>query len=278
MGTLTTNQFVVCFASLCVLLYVVYMLGCRHRPKGYPEYFEAQEPFNPEPVSPAAQAPAAQAPAQAPAVQTPATASVFEIPAPTPEIPYKIFPEPPPPPASIPTPEPTADLPVNDVLENEEEATGPQIFGYDLQAAIDFSDLTVTDQQRTDIQELQENAKQILTADERFNAAKRKNEEHKLKKGIFPAKKKRQLLEALIRRPFCGRRVRSWRTQFSDSLRGDVIPKNKDNSWSMMRIGRSDPMVDLHQGALGPLSSTGRWVSDENVPENTFDDMFEENF
>jgi hypothetical protein len=65
----------------------------------------------------------------------------------------------------------------------------------------------------------------------------------------------------------------------SDSLRGDVIPKNLDSSLGMMRIGRSDPSLDLHPGALGPMSGkAGAWVSEEAIPDNAFDDMDEGNF
>lgn len=148
---------------------------------------------------------------------------------------------------------------------------------FNLQEAIDFSDVTVSDKQRQEYQELQENTTQVQTVNERFNAAKRKTEEHGLRPGILTNKKRRQLVEALVRRPFCGRRTRSWRTEFSDSLRGDVIPRNKDNAMGMMRIGRSDPSVDLHPGALGPMSGlSGQWVSEENLPENVFEDLVDE--
>lgn len=247
MGTLTSCQFVFCLVSLCALLYVVYML-CRPRePYNYneePEYFEEGETVPPPPSGPKEPTVAAGVPAAA---------------------------SPPPVVAASPPP----------ALESEYSPTAEEptiVFEYDLQSAIDFSDLTVTDKQRKEYQELQENAKQILTVDERYNAAKRKTEEHKLKPGILPTKKRRELMEALIRRPYCGRRTRSWRTQFSDNIRGDVVPKNKDNSWSMMRVGRSDPTIDLHPGALGMNSSKGQWVSDENIPENMFDDLNEDLF
>lgn len=149
------------------------------------------------------------------------------------------------------------------------------VAAFDVQRAIDFSDVTVSEQQRREWQESVENAKQVQTVNERFDAAKRRTEEHKLKPGVFPNKKRRELVEALVRRPYCGRRARSWRTAFSDTMRGDVVPKNLDKGgMGMMRVGRSDPSVDLHPGALGPMSGlSGRWVSEENIPDNLFDDI-----
>lgn len=145
---------------------------------------------------------------------------------------------------------------------------------YDLQAAIDFSDVTTTPEQRAELAELQRNARQIQTVDERFEAAKRKPEEHGMHPGIMPLKKRRQVVESLVRRPFCGRRTRSWRTEFSDNLRGDVVPKMLNNNLGIMRVGRSDPSIDLHPGALGQMSgSNGRWLSTQSVPENAFTDM-----
>ena len=153
-------------------------------------------------------------------------------------------------------------------------SSSTRMIKYDLQNAINFSDVTVSAQQHEELQELQENAKQIQTVDERFEAAKRKSEAHGMHPGIMPNKKRRQLVEALVRRPFCGRRTRSWRTEFSDNLRGDVVPKNLNNELGMMRIGRSDPSIDLHPGALGQVSGiNGRWLSTESVPDNAFDDV-----
>ena len=121
------------------------------------------------------------------------------------------------------------------------------------QNLIDFSDITITEAQRKEWQDTQQNAKQMQSVNERFDAAKRKTDEYRLKPGVMPQKKRRQLVEYIIRRPYCGRRTRSWRTAFSDTLRGDVVPKGQ-SSWNVMRIGRSDPAVDLHPGALGPMS------------------------
>ena len=145
---------------------------------------------------------------------------------------------------------------------------------FNLQEALDFSDVVVSDAQRQEYTEHIENTKQVETVDERFRAAKRKTEEHGMRPGMMTNKKRRELVEALVRRPFCGRRTRSWRTEFSDSLRGDVIPKQKVNHLGLMTIGRSDPQVDLHPGALGQVSGlNGRWVSTEMIPENLVDDF-----
>lgn len=146
---------------------------------------------------------------------------------------------------------------------------------YNLQDAIDFSDVTVSTRERQEWADHVESAKQIQTVNQRFDAAKRRTEEHKLKPGVYTNKKRRELVEAMVRRPYCGRRARAWRTAFSDTMRGDVVPKNLDNgSMGMMRIGRMDPSVDLHPGALGPLSGlSGAWVSEENIPENVFEDQ-----
>lgn len=147
---------------------------------------------------------------------------------------------------------------------------------YDLQKAIDFSDVTITDQQRTEYNETRDCAEQMQSVDERFQAAKRRTQEHGLRPGVLTQKRRRELTEALVRRPFCGRRTRSWRTEFSDTLRGDVVPKNTEQGggMGMMRIGRADPTKDLHPGALGQMSGlSGRWVSEENLPDNAFDDL-----
>jgi len=149
---------------------------------------------------------------------------------------------------------------------------------YDLQNAIDFSDVTTTDLERTEFQQTQQCAEQMQSVDERFQAAKRRTQEHGLRPGMLTNKRRRELTEALVRRPYCGRRTRSWRTEFSDTLRGDVVPKSKDaGGMGMMRIGRADPDKDLHPGALGQMSGlSGRWVSEENIPDNAFDHLDEE--
>ena len=143
----------------------------------------------------------------------------------------------------------------------------------DLQSAIDFSDIGITEEQRADMLRTTEMGQQVQSVNERYDAAKRKVAEYKLKPGVYDNKQRRRLVEALLRRPACGRRVRSWRTENSDTLRGDVIPKNA-SSWGLMRMGRNNPTVDLHPGALGALSGMeGQWLSEENIPDNTFSDL-----
>lgn len=144
----------------------------------------------------------------------------------------------------------------------------------DLQEAINLSDINVTPKQREEWKTHMQQTQQIQTVNERFEAAKRRTEEYKLKPGVYTNQRRRQLIENLVRRPSCGKRRRGWRTEFSDIMRGDVVPKNvNQDGFGMMRIGRKDPRVDLHPGALGPLSGlSGAWVSEENIPGNMFDD------
>ena len=93
----------------------------------------------------------------------------------------------------------------------------------------------------------------------------------------MPLAQRRRVVESLVRRPYCGRRTRSWRTEFSDSLRGDVVPRNVTSNLGIMRVGRSDPLKDLHPGALGQMSGlAGQWVSEENIPDNAFDEFGED--
>ena len=142
----------------------------------------------------------------------------------------------------------------------------------DLQALIDFSDVMVMDEQKQEAKEVSENAKQMETVNERYQAAKRKPVEHKLKNGVYDHQQRRRLVEALLRRPICERRVRSWRTENSDTLRGDVIPKNV-SSWGLMKMGRNNPEIDLHPGALGPMAGlSGIWLSEANVADNEVPD------
>lgn len=109
-------------------------------------------------------------------------------------------------------------------------------------------------------------------ADERFEKAKRRLPQHSLVSGVYTDQQRRKLQDKISRRPFCTRKTRSWRTQFSDNLRGDVRPLHKNN-WNIMRPQRANYDVDLHQGALGTVSGHGRWDSDIQVPENYFDDI-----
>ena len=143
-----------------------------------------------------------------------------------------------------------------------------------IQTAIDFSDLGTTAEKRTDMVESEELGQHAVSVNQRYDAAKRKVAEYKLKPGVYDHKQRRRLVEALLRRPACGRRVRSWRTENSDTLRGDAVPKTV-SSWGLMRMGGSNPAIDLHPGALGTLSGmSGKWLSDENVPDNAIDDTY----
>lgn len=140
------------------------------------------------------------------------------------------------------------------------------------QNLIDFSDTLVTEEERGTIRKTTDNAEQVQSVNERFDAAKRKTVENRLKPGVYNQQQRRKIVETLLRRPACSRRVRSWRTENSDILRGDVIPKSND-SWGVLKMGRNNPMVDLHPGALGPMSGMdGQWNSEENVPSNIFEE------
>jgi hypothetical protein len=144
----------------------------------------------------------------------------------------------------------------------------------DIQNAIDFSDLGITAEQRTNMAESEELGQHAVSVNQRYDAAKRKVAEYKLKPGVYDHKQRRRLVEALLRRPACGRRVRSWRTENSDTLRGDAVPKTV-SSWGLMRMGGSNPAIDLHPGALGTLSGmSGKWLSEDNTPENAIDDLY----
>jgi hypothetical protein len=71
------------------------------------------------------------------------------------------------------------DVPVGtEPVAEGDGGEGSSMLTYDLQAAINLSDVTVSDAQRTEYRDLHESAKQIPTVDERFQAAKRKTEEH----------------------------------------------------------------------------------------------------
>lgn len=141
-----------------------------------------------------------------------------------------------------------------------------------VQALLDLSDILVGEDERAAMRCAAENAEQIQDVNERFNAAKRRTVENKLRPGTVNNKERRRIVEALLRRPNCARRVRSWRTENSDTLRGDVIPKNA-SSWGLMKTGRSNPAVDLHPGAMGFMSGLqGQWLSEENIPDNAVDD------
>ena len=57
----------------------------------------------------------------------------------------------------------------------------------------------ITAKQQLEFQEVQENAKQIQTVDERFEAAKRKTEEYGMRPGIIPNRRRREIVEKLVR-------------------------------------------------------------------------------
>lgn len=143
----------------------------------------------------------------------------------------------------------------------------------DAQAAVDFSDVLVDPADRSEAQAAEANRQQIESVNERFEGAKRRtlNDKDCLRVGHTNPKDRWRLVQTLLRRPPCGRRVRSWRTENSDTLRGDVVPNNP-SSWGMMRSARANPQADLHPGALGQLSGTGRWNSTELLPENVIVD------
>ena len=85
---------------------------------------------------------------------------------------------------------------------------------------------------------------------------------------VYSVKQRRKLVENLLRRPFCGRRVRSWRAEYGDFIRGDVQPRGDNASSNLIRSAKNNPLVDLHPGALGPISGlNGAWNS-ESVPGN----------
>lgn len=142
-----------------------------------------------------------------------------------------------------------------------------------VQSALDFSDVLVPEDQREAATQVVANSEQIQTINERFDAAKRQVTENRLRQGVYDNKERRRLVEALLRRPTCGRRVRSWRTENSDTLRGDPVPKTT-SSWGMLRAGHSNPQIDLHPGALGPMSGMqGQWLQAEPMADNAFADL-----
>lgn len=140
-------------------------------------------------------------------------------------------------------------------------------------SVLDAGDLTITDADVDDTRRHEQNVSGIDSAEQRFQAAKRNPVSDKLNSSVHSNQKRRRLVEALLRRPTCGRRTRSWRGEFSDHLRGDVVPKvNPDTNWNMMRVGHSDPEIDLRKGALQTIAAGGKWDSD-SVPVNYMDDI-----
>lgn len=140
------------------------------------------------------------------------------------------------------------------------------------QDAINFSDILLPESERDTSAQIKEDAKQVQSVNDRFEAAKRKVTENRLRPGVGNYQQRRKLIEALLRRPQCTRRVRNWRQENGDILRGDAVPKNTTNSWGLMRTGRHDPQVDLHPGAMGTMSGmNGRWLTAEDTPDNAIE-------
>ena len=150
----------------------------------------------------------------------------------------------------------------------------PPMASLNIQDAIDFSDVYVTEQSKDEVLREDQDKQQIQTINDRFRAAKRNIVEFKMKNGVYTNKQRRQLVESLLRRAPCGRRIRSWRTENSDFLRGDVRPKANSQSGNLIRSAKNNPDIDLHPGALGPMAGLqGQWLSEENLPGNIFADM-----
>ena len=143
------------------------------------------------------------------------------------------------------------------------------------QTDIDFSDISVSQGMLASTQQTEMDASLIQTVNDRFRAAKRTVAENKLKNGVYTNKERRKLVETLLRRAggACGRRVRAWRTENSDFLRGDIRPKQNTTNTNIVRSAKNNPDIDLHPGALGPMAGLeGRWLMEENIPGNLFDD------
>lgn len=144
-----------------------------------------------------------------------------------------------------------------------------------MQESIDFSDVHVTDKNKDELMQASQDKDQIQTINKRYEDAKHHLVEFKMKNGVYTNKERRQLVENLLRRPPCGRRIRSWRTENSDYLRGDVRPKAVGSS-NLIRSAKNNPDIDLHPGALGPMAGMkGQWLSEENLPGNVFQDVEE---
>lgn len=165
-------------------------------------------------------------------------------------------------------------------LEDDEEDYDVEYFEADPevdtlvadQAAIEFSDILPPPEEKAATAKVEEDAKQVQSVNERFDAAKRKVTENRLRPGLGNYQQRRKLIEALLRRPQCTRRVRNWRQENGDILRGDAIPKSTTSSWGVMRMGRNNPSVDLHPGAMGTMSGlSGRWLSEEDTPDNAIE-------
>jgi hypothetical protein len=140
------------------------------------------------------------------------------------------------------------------------------------QGTVDFSDLLLSVEEKEATDTVKRDIDQVQSINDRFDAAKRRITENRLRPGVYNQEQRRKIVETLLRRPACSRRVRSWRTENSDFLRGDVIPKTVDG-WGVLKLGRHNPNVDLHPGALGPMAGLqGKWLSIGNIPSNLFEE------
>lgn len=100
----------------------------------------------------------------------------------------------------------------------------------------------------------------IQSIDERYDAAKRNTPENKLSRGVYTSTEKRRLLEKLIQRPSKSNNVRPklWRHEFSDRLRGDIVPTHQNN-WEINK--NKLKAEDSPQGVFTTLQS-GIWSAD----------------
>lgn len=131
---------------------------------------------------------------------------------------------------------------------------------YDFNTLLHFGeireDLVVDDQESTvDPQQT------IQSIDERYKSAKRKTPEDKMTRGVYNSAEKRRLVEKLIQRPTKKghSRPKLWRHEFSDRLRGDVVPTH-ENKWDINK--NSLTAKDSAQGIFATLNG-GVWAADE---------------
>ena len=125
---------------------------------------------------------------------------------------------------------------------------------HDTDDLLDFAEI------RDDLLQQHTPEQKIETIDERYKAAKRKTPEDKMTRGIYSSGEKRRLVEKLIRRPSqkTNTRPKLWRHEFSDRLRGDVVPTHQ-NKWEINKT----PLTaeDSPQGIFTTMQS-GVWAAD----------------
>ena len=101
----------------------------------------------------------------------------------------------------------------------------------------------------------------VQSIDERYKSAKRSTPADKMTRGVFSCAEKRRLVEKLIQRPTKKRnsRPKLWRHEFSDRLRGDVVPTH-ENKWDINK----NPLTaeDGAQGIFATLNG-GVWAADD---------------